>query len=64
MTNVHEDSGSNQDFTKQSTTKFIDFPGFKIQTLLNTYGSPWAPQDHLNSLEMVEAAETGSLLKG
>lgn len=64
MTDVDEESGSDRDLTKLSATLYVDLPDFKIQTLLDRYGSPWAPQDHLDALDTAEAVETGSLLEG
>ncbi|KAG8916216.1 hypothetical protein FRC01_003294 [Tulasnella sp. 417] len=44
------------------STKYINLPHFKIETLLEAYGSPWAPQEEVDALNAVEAIATNGLL--
>lgn len=57
-----KDNDDDDDFDECLPTKYINIPDFKIQTLLDAYGSPWAPQDDVDKLNSVEAIATNGLL--
>ncbi|KAG8902606.1 hypothetical protein FRC00_013767 [Tulasnella sp. 408] len=62
-THVFEDD-DDDNLYKPLSTKDIHLPHFKIQTLLDAYGSPWAPQEETDVFDAVEAIATSGLLEG